>query len=185
MAGEPGEDWTKDPGWGPSLRTLVPFSGVRRRRTRADPITATRAMFLAYVNALILFGFVLAFDSPFHSKGRGVGWAVAIAALALCNLVVVKRVERPLSCDSDAALIGSYRTRIFVRLAFAESTALLGFVGSFIVPGTWIYYFAVLCSAPAFARAAPSPAAFVRDQDELNSRGCARSLVAAFRHPQG
>ena len=143
-----------------------------------------RDLYITFVSALAMFGFVLSFIAPFRGEQNAFGWAVGIGALAAINLVVVGRVERPLSCESEAALAGSYRTRLFVRLAFAESTAPLAFVASFMIEGNWIYFFGALCSLPAFLRLAPSKAALVRDQDELNSRGCALSLIEAIRHTQ-
>jgi F0F1-type ATP synthase membrane subunit c/vacuolar-type H+-ATPase subunit K len=175
------DEWGDDPGWRPSLRALNPVVAFRVRRARTDPITQVRLVYVAFTNALILYGVVLAFDSPFRSHASSVGWPIAIGALALVNLVAVRLVERPLSCESDEALASSYRTRLFVRLAFAESTALLGFVAAFTFQGSWIYFFGVLCSVPAFVRLAPTKAAFVRDQDDLTGRGCALSLVEAIR----
>jgi F0F1-type ATP synthase membrane subunit c/vacuolar-type H+-ATPase subunit K len=173
--------WGEDPGWRPSLRVLIPYAVFFQRGKRRDPITTTRILYVTFLMALALYGFVLSFSAPFRSDHDGLGWAIAIGALAFVNLVLVGRVERPLSCESEAALAGSYRTRLFVRLAFAESTALLGFVASFLIDGNWIYFFAVLCSLPAFVRLAPGKAAFIRDQDELTNRGCALSVMEALR----
>ena len=181
MDGDTNAEWGEDPGWGPSLIFIIPYAAFFRRRRKRDPITTVRIMYLAFVTALGWYGFVLGFIAPFRSERNGVGWAIGIGALALANLVVVRSVERPLSCESETALAGSYRTRLFIRLAFAESTALLGFVASFLIDGNWIYFFAVLCSAPAFVRLAPSRTALIREQDELTARGCSHSLVAALR----
>ena len=187
MDADADRQWGDDPGWRPSLVVLIPYAVLFTRRKQRDPITTVRILYLAFVSALALYGFVLSFLAPFRSEHDGLGWAIGIGALALANLVIARSVERPLSCDSEAALAGSYRTRLFVRLAFAESTALLGFVASFLIDGNWIYFFAVLCSLPAFIRLAPTKAAFIRDQDELTNRGCALSLIEAIRHtpPKG
>jgi len=182
MDGDADEEWGDDPGWRPSLVVLIPYAGMLfTRGKRRDPITTLRDLYLAFVSALALFGFVLSFIAPFRSEHNGLGWAIAIGALALVNLAMVRWVERPLSCDSDEALAGSYRTRLFVRLAFAESSALLAFVASFMINGNWIYFFGFACSLPAFIRLAPTKLAFVRDQDELTGRGCALSLMEAIR----
>ena len=181
MDGDAGEQWDEDPGWRPSLRFLIPYAVFFLRRTRRDPITSIRIVYLTFVVALVLYGYVLLFITPFRSEHDGLGWTIGIGALAAVNLVVVRRVERPLSCESDTALAAGYRNRMFVRYAFAESTALLGFVAAFTIQGNWIYFFGALCSLPGFMRAAPSPAALIREQDELTARGCDRSLVAALR----
>jgi F0F1-type ATP synthase membrane subunit c/vacuolar-type H+-ATPase subunit K len=138
-------------------------------------------LYLSFVLALALFGFVLSFIAPFRSEHDGLAWAIGIGALAIVNLWMIGRIEQPLLCESEEALGGSYRTRLFVRLAFGESTALLGFVAAFVIDGNWIYFFAALCSVPAFLRLAPTKAALIRDQDELTSRGCALSLIEAIR----
>jgi F0F1-type ATP synthase membrane subunit c/vacuolar-type H+-ATPase subunit K len=181
MDAETGTQWGGDPGWRPSLFVLIPYAVLFTRRKRRDPITTLRDLYLTFVSALALFGFVLSFIAPFPSERNGLGWAIGIGALAVVNLVLVGRVEKPLLCESEEALAGSYRTRLFVRLAFGESTALLGFVAAFTIDGNWIYFLAVLCSVPAFLRLAPTKGAFIRDQDELTNRGCSRSLIAALR----
>jgi hypothetical protein len=173
--------WGEDPGWRPSLVVLIPYGIYFTRKRRRDPITSVRDLYLSFVSALVLSGFVLGYILPFRSHLDGLVWAIGIGVLAVVSLVLVGRLERPLSCESDEALAGSYRTRLFLRLAFAESTALLGFVSAFLIEGNWIYYFAFLCSLPAFLRLAPTQGAFTRDQDELTNRGCARSLVDALR----
>ena len=181
MVSETGEEWGEDPGWRPSLIFVIPYAVFVLRRRERDPITTVRILYLAFVTALGCYGFVLGFIAPFRSEHNGLAWAIGIGALALANLAIVRRVERPLSCESETALAGSYRTRLFIRLAFAESTALLGFVASFMIDGNWIYFLAVLCSVPAFVRLAPTKAAFIRDQDDLTNRGCAYSLIEAIR----
>jgi F0F1-type ATP synthase membrane subunit c/vacuolar-type H+-ATPase subunit K len=176
------QEWGEDPGWRPTLRVLIPFAPlVFRANRRRDPITILRMMYLTFVLAIILYGFVLTQILSFRSTHNGLAWAIGIGAVALANLVVERRVERPLSCECEAALATTYRSRTFVRIAFAESTALLGFVAAFTINGSWIYFFSALCSAPAFWRAAPTKAALTRDQDELASRGSAHSLVEAIR----
>jgi F0F1-type ATP synthase membrane subunit c/vacuolar-type H+-ATPase subunit K len=179
-----GEQWGDDPGWRPSLRVLIPYAALLMRGKRRDPITIVRDLYIAFVSALVMFGFVLSFVAPFRNDhNNGPGWAIGIGALAVINLVVVRRVERPLSCESEAALAESYRNRLFVRLAFAESTALIAFVASFfVIEAGWIYFFGAFCSLPAFVRLAPSKRAFVLDQDELTGRGCALSLLEAIGH---
>jgi hypothetical protein len=92
-------------------------------------------------------------------------------------------VERPLVCTDDVALAGSYRTRFFVRVAFAETAALFGFVGFFIASVWWVYPAGAAITLIGFARAAPTRAKLRRDQERLNEQSCFRSLVTALCGP--
>jgi hypothetical protein len=70
---------------------------------------------------------------------------------------------------------------MFLRIAFAQSIALFGFVFAFTSMSNWLYYFAVVLSLPSLLRAAPTRAALIREQDELTAQGCSHSLIAALR----
>ena len=91
--------------------------------------------------------------------------------------------ERPLDCSSDSALVQAYRTRLFLRIAFAESIALFAFVFCFVNGPKWIYYLGAGITSVRMAMYAPTRQALERDQEELAARGCDRSLVAALRRP--
>jgi hypothetical protein len=179
----------EDPGW--SLRPVmllwfVPGLGLwmRRRRLRAagDGLFAIRELFLSFCTALILFGVVILFldlertDSPSPSV-----IAVALAIYWVVTEVAVRTIRRPLDCASEQSLAESYRVRFFLRLAFAESIALFGFVATFMTGATWLYFFALVFTAVGFAQLAPTRANLRRLQEELTSAGCHRSLVAALR----
>ena len=67
-----------------------------------------------------------------------------------------------------------------LRIAFAESAALFGFVGFFAASVWWVYPAGAAITFAGFARAAPTRARLHRDQDRLNEQGCFRSLIAAL-----
>jgi hypothetical protein len=115
---------------------------------------------------------------PFRGDQATLPWAIALVVLAVATFTFPRVVERPMPCD---ALAGYFRTRFFLRIAFANTTALFGFVFAFTAVSNWLYYFGVLLSIPGLVRAAPTKAALVREQDELTARGCNQSLVAALR----
>jgi hypothetical protein len=69
-------------------------------------------------------------------------------------------------------------------MAFAEAIALFGFTFRFTTNVWWIFYVGGVISLARMLSQAPTPSALQRDQDDLNSRGCSRSLVAALRHPR-
>ena len=179
------ERWDEDPGWRfslGSLRAMLPILQTRYYRSLGgDQLVIQRTVFSSFVMAFVWFGIIVTLITQFRAESGEYGWMAAIAIIALANLAIARVVERPLSCESDQVLASSFRTRMFVRIAFAESTVLLGFIGSNIAMGASIYYVGVLVSLPGMLRAAPNRAALVRDQDELTGGGCSRSLVAALR----
>jgi hypothetical protein len=151
-----------------------------------NALVATRAVFLSFCCALVGFGVVLVFIGSGNSTKARTPSAPVAAALVVMGLLSFagRRLEQPLSCESDAKLIGTYRTRFFMRVAFAEAVALFGFVAVFLTGEFWLYPLALLFTAVGFARLAPTPANLAKDQQELYAVGCARSLVAALATPQ-
>lgn len=163
--------------------------GVGIKRASADPsgladgLALLRQVFLTFCVALVLFGVVLAFiysDSEPLSDPSTEG-AAALLALAAVGMLIEPRLEKPLQCDDDSALVASYRARFFLRIAFSEAAALWGFVGFFLTYAWWPYPMGAAMTAIGFLRAAPSRRNLARDQDELMQRQCGRSLVGALR----
>ena len=109
------------------------------------------------------------------------GIAAGLLVVAASGILIEPLVERPLPCTDDRGLAGSYRARFFLRMAFAESAALFGFVGFFLTYAWWPYPIGAVMAALGFARAAPSRRNLERDQQDLVHRQCARSLVGALR----
>ena len=94
--------------------------------------------------------------------------------------MVGRVVEKPLDCSDDRRLAESYRTRFFLRIAFAESAALFGFVGFFTASEWWVYPGGVAIAFAWFARAAPTRTRLQQDQEHLSEQGCFRALVPAL-----
>ena len=172
-----------DPGWPSpsiSLAMLVPGLMARRVREAGDGLVALRRVTISFTNALVLFGVVLTFAAP--GGGAAMPWVVVPVAVALVGAVIRRQVERPLDCSSETALAASYRTRYFVRLAFADAVALSGFVAAFAGGPRWVYYAAgAFTLYRIWAHVAPTRSALEREQAEL--RRCRYSLVAALRGP--
>ncbi len=55
--------------------------------------------------------------------------AIGKIACGIFSVGAPSLIEKPLDCSADERLAASYPTRFFLRIAFAESAALLGFVG--------------------------------------------------------
>ncbi len=179
-----------DPGWPRSLRLLVfvvPFVGMlnRRRLQRGggDGLILLRQVFLSFSLALVMFGVVLALLYPSSPPPRDPPTTVVTGLLVFSGIVALlaTRIERPLDCTDDAKLAGSYRSRFFLRIAFAESAALFGFVGFFLTYDWWPYPVGVAIAAAGFLRAAPTRGRLRRDQERLAEQGCFRPLVRALR----
>ena len=173
-----------DPGW--PLVGLVPFAGpfIARRRRRAgtaDGLVTIRQMFLAFCLAIALFGYVLAFLDRGDTERPSL--AVAVLVVGAASVLVGRFVEKPLNCGDEGKLKASYLNRFFIRIAFSEAAALLGFAAFFVTGERWVYYLAAVITYVGFARAAPSRGHLRRDQDILRERGCYLQLVPALRTP--
>ena len=180
-----GEDRSHDPGWSLGWRLLILFvPGVLQYRVRhsaGDGLVLLRDVFVSFVGSLVLFGVILTFVVGGREYGSPRPWVVAILVIGVICTIVPRVVERPLDCSSDLKLAGSYRTRFFTRMAFAEIPAMFAFVVAFTNGPAWIYYLGAVITLVRMAMAAPTPTAIRRDQDELDVQGCGRSLVAALR----
>jgi hypothetical protein len=176
----------EDPGWRPSLRTLLlaMVPGMRSRIAHKDPgLTALRSVFLSFCTVLVVFGIVVPIIIPFTGHGSDAAvWASLLVVLGVIVYAAEPQIEKrsPLKCDN---LAGSYRARFFLRAAFSESLALFGFAWAFVANAAWIYFVGLALTAIGFVRAAPTRAALERDQQQLAAQGCGESLVAALNRP--
>ena len=115
-------------------------------------------------------------------SGSALPWIAILAAMAVVSIVITRSVERLLDCTSLITLARSYRTRFFLRIAFAQCVALFGFVFAFIGGPKWVYDAGAAFSLVRFwTGIAPTRSAVADEQRNLEARGCALSLVAALR----
>jgi F0F1-type ATP synthase membrane subunit c/vacuolar-type H+-ATPase subunit K len=175
-----------DPGWPRGLSIfvfLIPgaINWYGRRRAAGDGLVMLRQIFISFVVAIVLFGVVLPFIP--NDYNEVVPWLPILIAVAVVATLVGRVSEKPLDCSTRTTLAGSYRTRFFLRVAWAEVVALFGFVFVFIGAATWIYYVgAAMTLALFWLRAAPTRISLARDQESLNASGCTQSLVAVLRN---
>ena len=73
-----------------------------------------------------------------------------------------------------------YRQRFFVRIAFAQVAALVGFIGFILSSAGWLYPVGALFSAIGFFGLAPTSGHLRRDQEDLHRHGCNLSLMSAL-----
>lgn len=180
-----------DPGW-PVRRLLktsvIPWYGLlaTRRLQESDGLVRLRYLFMAFVQAIVLMGFVTWVLYPtMYEKASSLRPAAGLILAGLVAAVLGSRFERALDCTDDASLASSYGTRFFLRIAFSEVAALLGFIGVFVTGRWWTYPAGALISLAGFSRAAPTRGKLVRDQERLQFEGCGRSLVNALRTAPG
>jgi hypothetical protein len=182
-----------DPGWKEAwpglLIILLPPLGVRRQQQlvasgRQSPLLALRSLFVSFCFALVLVGVVvliLAAAGSIEQTFPPEYAAIGVVLLGASTLLLPRFVERPLVCTDEGALIGSYRTRMFIRIALGETPALLGFCAFVLSGAPWLYFVGAVFTVPGFVRAAPSAANLEHDQQELVTAGCGLSLVAVLR----
>jgi hypothetical protein len=177
-------DSEDDPGWPRILSAfvfLVPGALQRQiRKPSVDGLFMLRQAMEAFSASLVLFGVLLAFTSI--PSGQPFVWLAVLAVIAIVSIVLTRRVERPLDCTSPTTLSGSYKTRFFLRVAFAEMVALFGFTFAFVGRSIWIYYAGAAFTLVRFwIGIAPTRTALAEDQQRLNERGCRFSLIASLR----
>jgi F0F1-type ATP synthase membrane subunit c/vacuolar-type H+-ATPase subunit K len=171
-----------DPGWprGSALFILFPPAARLQSRRSADGLLILRQLFLAFVSAILLFGFVQVFVVT--ESGPVLPWLAILGGVMIVSLVLTRAVNPALDCTSSEKLAASYRTRFFIRLAFTENVALFAFMFGFAGGPRWIYAVGGAFTLWRFwAIVAPTRAALARDQEELNAQGCGLSVVAALR----
>jgi hypothetical protein len=179
-----------DPGWRLSpwqlVVLLVPVAGMayRRRliaREGADGLLVIRLLFLSFASSLVVFGFLVILVGDLDGTVSPNTYAAGLVPAGILTLLAPELLRRPLDCTSETSLASTYRTTFFLRIAFAESAALFGFVGTFVTGARWMYFVGAAFTAVGMARAAPTRGSFERMQAELGSAGCHRSLIAAIR----
>jgi hypothetical protein len=181
-----------DPGWRAALRglwwVLIPGQIVRQQRKArqadANGLTLLRSLFVSFVAALVIIEpVVLTLSAASRSSRHPISSGAFVVALALYGmfaLTVPRLIEQPLDCSDDARLAGTYRTRFFLRMAFSQSVALLGFVGYLVTSRGWLYPFGLAFTAVGFLRLIPTSSNLAKDQEVLRESGCGRSLVDAL-----
>lgn len=139
-----------------------------------------RQVFVSFVMALVLVSVVRIVlgemtDDPQSGLAAGIVVAVGVVSLVLGGVV-----KRDLDATSDATLRSSYRTRFFLRLAFAESAALVGFVVSVSIGPLWVLWIGMAFTLVGFVRLAPTTRNIEADQRRLTATGHHRRLFPAL-----
>jgi hypothetical protein len=178
-----------DPGWAEALKSTTPIVGpIRMMRAQAsggeNPLVALRAIYVALLASLPLFLFVLSFIVPWDGSSAQDWFAglVAIYGAAAIGLVQWAR-HRPLSLGSPKQLAASYRALFFIGVGYAQSAALLGFVGVFLTDSLWVYVLGMGFGLLGLALLAPTRADITRRQQQIASLDSTMSLLEALVVP--
>lgn len=179
-----------DPGWGKPLRRFLPFvlmpALITRRRADGEPeIVVLRTAFLAFVAALFGFLTVLLVLFPLTSDGPTDPLVHVLVGVGPFTLAAVPWARRRLldACAPPAELADSYRTSVFLAIAFVESAALFAFVATFLAEAVWPYLVGMSVSLIGFAAIAPTTGRVRTLDEDLARRGCQHSLRAALFDP--
>jgi hypothetical protein len=187
------QDPTNDPGWGGLLRAvavgLIPLYGTQtlQRRAKGDGLKTLRSLFLSFASAILEIGVVVIVLSTLGNLNRdktGIPPGLAAAVLVVIGIVTLTagaNVARALPTTDMAKLAAAYRVRFFLRIAFSESDALVGFVAFIITGRWWMYLLGAAFTAIGFARLAPTAASLAKDQDSIDVAGSSLNLIAALR----
>lgn len=177
-----------DPGWGFTWKSIprmfVPSLAMRRmtRGPGGDAVVLLRSLFLTFCAAIIFIGVVVVTLGDLTEGRQRPGLSATIAVVAGCACLLAQHfLSKPLDCTSPGSLAASYRTRFFLRLAFAEAAALIGFVLNILFGPWWVYFVAATFTVIGFARLAPTRRHLEQDQEELSRNGCLLSLSDALR----
>jgi len=143
-----------------------------------------RGLLLTFSIMILLVGVVVVVldtsAEPFGSSSAPSAALVLIGA-GVAALVAPPYLVRPLSCESETELAKGYVQAFFLRIAFAESTALLAFVAFILTGAGWLYLIGMAFTAIGFMRLAPTATRLAKQQEALTRTGCALLLVAALR----
>jgi hypothetical protein len=189
-------DGADDPGWRSALGglwwVLVPGQIIRQQKrgiaAGTHGLTILRKLFANFVGALIMIGATVVLLSATTTVNphpiATVDVAIGVVVCGVFSVLAPRLVERPLDCSGEQRLAATYRIRFFLRLAFADTAALLGFVGFILSNNGWLYALGAAFAAVGFYRGTPSAANLAKDQRALSDVSCPLSLIAVLaRHP--
>jgi hypothetical protein len=141
-------------------------------------------MFVAFCNAIVLIGVVVAILDGMDDEFGQVAVAPVLLGVVLVGVVcqlAFSLLRRPLDCTDPKALARSYVSRrLFTRLALGEAAALVGFLGFLLTTAPWLYVVGGMFTAVGFARTAPTRAELRAEQEQLVDAGCSQSLTEAL-----
>ena len=156
----------------------------KERRGGIDPLTAFRFIFVGLVFALLLWAWILLYiveSGRWWSTDQGMWFLAVVLGLAAASLVYVQAIRaRRLNVESPERLAASYRAATFIGIGVAQCSALIGFVGAFVMSTYWIYLVGLAFALTGLYLVGPTPREIARRQDQIAAQGSPLSLVQAL-----
>ena len=175
-------------GWGSPKDILIGMVApkVAAKRRRSSMLAVLRSLFVSFCASLVMIGFVVLFLATDASGAASLSGAAACGIVALIGIAITIGLTffmPTLSCGSPGQVLGQYRSRFFLRVAFAQAGALIGF-GAFFLSGNPVAFFVGLPIALFnLIRFAPTTANIVSEDRRLAAQGCDCSLATLFTQP--
>lgn len=175
----------RDPGWRPAavgvVAAVVPTLGARLARRSANALVLMRQLWVTFATVMLLVGvvaWILASVVDGGVDGRFV--AGAVVAIGVVAQVVAPRFLPPLQGASPAVVRRSASRAFFLRVALAESVALLAFVGVLLSGNPAVYLVGLVVAGIGLVEAAPTARWIARGQAELRQEGSSVDLLGAL-----
>ena len=172
----------EDPGWGEVFgRGMLRPWRASALGQGLDGVSVLRALFLVFVIALFLYLFVV-FQIVEEDGDPARSWVVwGIALLGLASIAGSRwTATRPLKTSSERELANSFRTNLFIGIAFSETPALLGLALAFVESSRWLYVEGLVFSLVALWMVAPTRGQIERRQRDVTAAGSPLSLGEAL-----
>ena len=175
----------EDPGWKPALKgipsALIPMYSLRRATRESNGLVALRTMWVTFLSGIVLIGIVVLALWPSLRQGGPDARVVAgiVVAIALVTHLAARLVPQ-ISGHDDADVRASAQRRFLLRVALAESSALIGFVSFIITENPAVYFVGAVAAVAALLQVCPSSAWLEREQRQLRAAGSSVNLLAAL-----
>ena len=132
----------------------------------------------------MVWGWVLLYivqSDRWWKADQGTWFVVVVLGIGAGALVYVQaiRARRP-NAESLERLAASYRALTFIGIGVAESAALIGFVGTFVMSNYWIYLVGMTFALGGLLLVGPTRREIARRQEQITAQGSPLSLVQAL-----
>lgn len=146
-------------------------------------LRAMWTMYFAFAVGMITLSLVTFFITTSSTSSSEASPIIAVAAMfgAAVAQLALRRFGPPLKHSSESELRGTYVSRFFLRIAVAESAALIAVALVFSGMPAWTLLVGLAISGLGLWQAAPTPAALQKEQEHLNLQGCQYLLVDALK----
>lgn len=180
-----------DPGWNIGAKAIArglnPFVPIERRLVQGvAPVVQLRQLFISFAIGLALVTVVVVVLGDQVDGTEPLALSAGIVTVSgILSLLAPSIVRSRLDGSSTDSLVASYRTRFFLRIAFAESAALAAFAIALALGPWWVYFIGLACSIVGFVRLAPTRAHIEAEERALFDRGSDVALRDALYTPPG